>query len=136
MFGPSEDTSDPLFLGHMLNDAAGHVLIPHKDSTDLPGTLMPAATRYCKVAKEANNCRLEEVHERLYLVVVRAQRAIKRGEELTVHYGPFYWLRHFRACLSNPLMLASVPKADVASLYESMEETNYLVGGGNTAGFL
>eukprot|EP00240_Pyramimonas_obovata_P005522 CAMPEP_0118956082 /NCGR_PEP_ID=MMETSP1169-20130426/61042_1 /TAXON_ID=36882 /ORGANISM="Pyramimonas obovata, Strain CCMP722" /LENGTH=332 /DNA_ID=CAMNT_0006904045 /DNA_START=132 /DNA_END=1127 /DNA_ORIENTATION=- len=53
-----EDTANPLLLGHMLNDGAGDVLIPHRESADM-AALAPAAMRYLEVAKEANNCAFE-----------------------------------------------------------------------------
>eukprot|EP00854_Cymbomonas_tetramitiformis_P006922 gene6922-8258_t len=92
-----EDTASPLLLGHMLNDGAADVLIPHRDAKDA-GTLLPAVMRYYEVAKEANNCDFVPFND-LYLVVVRTKRAIQRGEELKVTYQPGFWLRHLDEAL-------------------------------------
>eukprot|EP00976_Prorocentrum_cordatum_P095417 1190159-Prorocentrum_minimum.AAC.1 len=45
---PSEDTANPLLLGHMLNDGAGDVVLPHYDSGDM-GVLAPVVMRYLEV---------------------------------------------------------------------------------------
>ena len=45
---PPDDVSNPLLLGHMINDGAGDVLIPHCDSADMDA-LAPVAMRYLEV---------------------------------------------------------------------------------------
>jgi hypothetical protein len=49
VFDPSEDTSNLLLLGHMLNDAAGHVRKPNKDSTESANKTLRCVKLFCMI---------------------------------------------------------------------------------------
>jgi len=91
LIGNPNNTSNPLLLGHMINDASKNVFegISINETKNLVKFKNKCAEYYMYGSKKRNCAFLINKDETVVCVV--ASRDINKGEEILTYYDPMYW---------------------------------------------
>jgi hypothetical protein len=91
--GNPSKTDNPLFLGHMINDAVGNVFhgLKLSDVKHPPhSAFVKAFTSYYTKGREQQNC-AALTHSKYPIVSIRTTKKVQKGEELLMLYDAGYW---------------------------------------------